>query len=129
MKDKDSQFAQENGSVSFMNNTRWRSLAEILSSQKEFEPMVRLKYLRDTEPMPGFSFLDWEWIKHGNPACIEWMDIDPIKRERQGKLIPDKETDLRKYIKASLNKAKIKYSIEDRKFRVWGYAKIQPDFV
>ena len=104
-------------------------MAELLSSEKEFEPMVRLKYLRDSEPMPGFSLLDWEWVKSGNPCCIEWMDIDPIKRQRQGKLVPDTETDLTCFIKSSLNKTKVKYSIEDQKFRVWGYAKTQPNFV
>ncbi len=104
-------------------------MANELTSNKELEPKVRLKYLGDCNPMPGFSYLDWEWVKHGESSCIEWMDIDPLKKERLGKLIPDKEADISGFIETSLKNAKVKYSLEENKYRVWGYAAIQPEFV
>lgn len=114
-----------------MNKTKWRELAVAMNSNEEFEPQVRLKYLRDKEPMPGFSLLDWEWVIKGESSCIEWMIIDPIKRERRGKLVSDLETGFREFVEYQLKKYNIPYSIEDEKFKVWGYIwpNEQPNFV
>ena len=129
MNEKTLKLISEKGLASYMNQTRWRALADELTSNKELEPKVRLKYLHDSDPMPGFSYLDWEWVRHGESSSIEWMDIDPLKKESLGKLIPDKETDINGFIEACLKNAKVKYSIEDNKYRVWGYAATQPEFV
>ena len=129
MNEKNLKFIFEEGLASYMSQTRWCALANELTSNRELEPKVRVKYLRDKDPMPGFSYLDWEWVKFGESSCIEWMDIDPIRKERLGKLIPDKETDISNFIEKSLKNAKVKYSLEQNKYRVWGYAATQPEFV
>ena len=121
-------FINDNQLASFMNKTRWRELADELTSNDNFEPKVRLKYLRQ-ENMTGFTLLDWEWVRSGESSCIEWMDIDPIKRVRQGQLVKDKEYDFRMYVESTLKEFHIKYTIEDEMYRVWGYSKSQPDFV
>jgi hypothetical protein len=121
-------FINDNQLASFMNKTRWRELADELTSNDDFEPKVRLKYLRQ-ENMTGFTLLDWEWVRSGESSCIEWMDIDPIKRVRQGQLVKDKEYDFRMYVESTLKELHIKYTIEDEMYRVWGYSNSQPDFV
>ena len=120
-------FINDNQLASFMNKTRWRELAVEFTSNDDFEPKVRLKYLRQ-ENMTGFTLLDWEWVRSGESSCIEWMDIDPIKRVRQGQLVKDKEYDFRIFVESILKELHIKYTIEDEIYRVWGYAKSQPDF-
>ena len=129
MNEQNLKFIADNQLASFMNKTRWRELADAFTSNKEFEPEVRLKYLRDEEAMPGFSLLDWEWVRSGESSCIEWMDIDPIKRVRQGQLVQDKEYDFSPFVESTFKELNIGYSIEEGKYRVWGYAKTQPDFV
>lgn len=129
MDEQNLKFITDNQLASFMNKTKWWELAEAFTSNEEFEPQVRLKYLRDTEAMPGFSLLDWEWVRSGKSSCIEWMDIDPIKRVRQGQLVKDKECDFSDFVESTLKELNISYSIEDDKYRVWGYAKTQPNFV
>lgn len=127
MNDKNIKFINDNQLASFMNKTRWRELANKFTSNDDFEPQVRLKYLRQ-ESMTGFSLDDWEWVQHGESSCIEWMDIDPIKRVRIGQLVKDKEYDFSSFVKSTLKELNIRYTIEDKIYRVWGYAKSQPDF-
>jgi hypothetical protein len=93
--------------------------------------MTRFKFLRDTEAEISFSFADWECVCKGDSSCIEWMEIDPIMKERRGQLMPDKETDFSEYIGSQLSGSNIPYSIESGKFRVWGYFYpcCQPEFV
>lgn len=131
MEEKYLKFINENQLVSVMNKTKWSELADAMTSGIDFEPIVRLKYLLDADAMPGFSLLDWEWVRDGNTRCIEWMDIDPIKREHTGQLIPDKETDFSAFVIEKLKENNIPYSIENCIYRVWGYTYPgkQPNFV
>lgn len=95
MNEQDLKFINDHQLASFMNKTRWRELADRFTSDDDLEPRVRLKYLGQ-ESMTGFTLLDWEWVKSGESSCIEWMDIDPIKKVRIGQLVKDKEFDFRK---------------------------------
>ena len=124
-------FISQNQLSSVMNKTKWRELALAMTTNDEFEPKVRLKYLRDKKPMPGFSLLDWEWVMKGESSCIEWMIIDPIRRERRGQLVSDLETDFSEFVENELRKNNIPFSMEDGKFKVWGYTwpNEQPTFV
>ena len=122
-------YISDNQLASFMNKTKWRELAEAFTSHEEFEPKVRLKYRADGNLESGFALQDWEWIKFGGSSCIEWMDRDPIKRVRQGQLIKDKDYDFCDFVESTLESLNISYSKEGDKYKVWGYAKTQPNFV
>lgn len=116
---------------SVMNKTKWRELAIALDSNREFTPVIRAKYIFDALPMPGFSFFDWELLIQGESENIEWIEIDPIKREYMGQLVPDKETDFSKFIKNTLSQFNIPYSLENSFYKVWGYVNPdnQPNFI
>ena len=124
------QYIEEHSLTSFMNKTKWRELAHGLTSNEEFEPEVSIKILREAKAS-GFSLLDWEWVIHGDSSCIEWIEIDPIKREKLGQLISDRETNYQDYILSIINKYDIPFSKIGDNYRVWGYAsaKDQPQNV
>jgi len=104
-----------------MNKTKWRELAISLTSNAKFEPKVSIKILGELSPS-GFSHLDWEWVKHGSSSCIEWIMIDPIKREYLGKLVSDRETDFSEFVEQSLRGSNIPYTVDSGFYKVWGYA-------
>ena len=116
---------------SIMSNTKWRRLATVLTSNDEFEPKVWLKYLQDKHPNKGYSLLDWEWVKHGESSCIEWMVIDPVKSQHRGQLVKPTLTDYSEYIESCLQKCSIPYSMEEQHYKVWGYIHpgTSPNFV
>ena len=113
--------------ASVMSNTKWKRLAESIAS---LNPEVRVKYLNDEKPS-GFSHLDWEWVKFGETAFIEWIEIDPIRRIFQGKLIANKEIDLSSDLEIIFRTANTPFSREGHLFKVWGYItpSNQPNFV
>ncbi len=114
-------YLEENSLTSFMNKTKWNELASALTSNDEFEPFVSIKILRE-EKACGFTLLDWEWVKCGNSSCIEWVEIDPIKRESIGRLVSPRETDFSSFVLAVLIKFNIPYSLNGNNYKVWGYA-------
>ena len=115
--------------VSAMNNTKWIKLANAITADNGSEPTARVKNLDEVEPS-GYSLLDWNFSEF-NPALIEWIDIDPVKRKRLGALVPDKKMDVSNYIVEALKASNVPYSIENEMYRVWGYydPAIAPDFV
>jgi len=70
-------------------------------------------------------------VKYGDSSCIEWIEIDPVKSERIGRLVPDKKTDYSEFVVSVLLKNNIPYSINGPNYKVWGYANTseQPEFV
>jgi hypothetical protein len=114
-------YVEDNSLTSFMNKTKWRELAAGLTSSEEFEPQVSIKILRDESPS-GFSLLDWEWVKFGDSSCIEWIEIDPVKKESLGRLVSDRETDYSEFVLSVLNRNNIPYSKLNGNYKVWGFA-------
>ena len=112
------QYINENQLSSVMNKTKWKELANSMTSNNNFEPQVLLKYLLDKNPMPGFSFLDWEWVKNDDVSSIEWMEIDPIKKEHRGSLVDDKKTNYSSFVEQELKKHNIPFSVENGNFKV-----------
>lgn len=112
MNEHNLKFINDNQLASFMNKARWRELADRFTSNDGFEPKFRFKYLRQ-ENMTGFTLLDWEWVRSGESSCIEWMDIDPIKRVRQEQLVKDKEYDFCIFVESTLKELHIRYIIEE----------------
>jgi hypothetical protein len=120
-----------NGLASCMNATKWKELAIALQAIDGCGPRVRLKYVSDEHALPGFTHLEWEWLKSGDTSAIEWMEIDPIHRIHRGRLVPNAEKDNGNEIRSILKSIGVPFSIENTHLRVWGYVKssAQPEFV
>ncbi|MCL1121358.1 hypothetical protein N7V09_15340 [Shewanella seohaensis] len=110
--------------TSVMSLTKWRQLELALHEKPEFVPHVRYKLLEDEGPNPGFTPVWWDELL---AICerIEWLEIDPLKREHRGRLLPEKTTDFTDYIEAQLHKYRLPYSKEAQGLRIWGY--LRPD--
>lgn len=110
--------------TSVMSLTKWRQLELALHEKPEFVPHVRYKLLEDEGPNPGFTPVWWDELL---AICerIEWLEIDSLKREHRGRLLPEKTTDFTAYIEAQLYKYRLPYSKEAQGIRIWGY--LRPD--
>ncbi|MEJ6522473.1 hypothetical protein PQI64_22225 [Shewanella bicestrii] len=110
--------------TSVMSLTKWRQLELALHEKPEFMPHVRYKLLEDEGPNPGFTPVWWDELL---AICerIEWLEIDPLKREYRGRLLPEKTADFTDYIEAQLYKYRLPYSKEAQGLRIWGY--LRPD--
>ena len=107
--------------ASAMNKTKWQKMAATMTSYFDFEPQVRVKHLLDKEEPAGFTFLDWEWVEYGETKWIEWMELDPIRRDYVGRLIKDKKTDFTEWLRAALTSQSIPFEEVDGVFKVRGY--------
>ena len=114
--------------VSVMNKTKWKELCDSFSESIDFTPSVRYKCITSDE-VTGFSLVWWNEMFRES-AAFEWLDIDPVKRERRGRLVSDRETDYSDTVIGILKKYNIPYSIEEGCYRVWGYISKNenPDF-
>ncbi|ASK69660.1 hypothetical protein CF168_12760 [Shewanella bicestrii] len=110
--------------TSVMSLTKWRQLELALHEKPDFMPHVRYKLLEDEGPNPGFTPVWWNELL---AICerIEWLEIDSLKREHRGRLLPEKTTDFTAYIEAQLYKYRLPYSKEAQGIRIWGY--LRPD--
>lgn len=107
--------------ASAMNKTKWQELAAAMTSNPDFEPQVRVKHLFDEEEPAGFTFLDWEWVRYGETKWIEWMELDPIRKDYVGRLVDDKQTDFTDWLRAALQSQSIPFEEIERIFRIRGY--------
>ena len=89
-------------------------------NERERKPVWRAKCLRDVrEEVPQW---DGDWYYHlPEYKYIEWLEINPIHRERKGILLEDKVTDNTNYLISLLKDNNIPFSIENECLRVWGY--------
>nr|GFD43244.1 hypothetical protein [Tanacetum cinerariifolium] len=125
--DKYLQLAFDRQLVSVMNRTKWRELVDILGSNPDFTPQIRLKYIDGKAP-DRFSYLDSYLIKFGGfTRAIEWFEINPILRERVGLLVAHKETDFSDWVREALTSYFIPFVEADCLFRINGY--LQPSVV
>jgi hypothetical protein len=106
-----------------MNRTKWRELAAEMTSNPEFNPRVRVKYLIDTESENGFAHQDWEWVKFGESRVIERMDISPLKLTHIGHLVDDQMEDFSSWVRTALQKHSIPFSEEEGLFVIRAYLK------
>ncbi len=110
-----------NNLASAMNKTKWRKLAALMASNPDFNPLVKIKYLLDNESEHGFAHQDWEWVKFGDSRVIEWMQIDPIRRDYVGRLIDDVKVDFTEWVKTALLSNNIHFEEAGGLFRIRGY--------
>lgn len=120
-KDPITSYIYRNQLASIMNKTKWRELAALMTSNPEFEPQVRVRHLLDETQVTGFSHLDWECIKYGETNWIEWMEIDPIRKEYVGRLVDNKRVDFTEWVRAALLSKTIPFEETDGIFKVKGY--------
>lgn len=120
-KDLIAEYINSNQLASAMNKTKWQKLAAAMTSNSDFEPQVRVKHLLDKEEPAGFTFLDWEWVKYGETKWIDWMELDPIRRDYVGRLVDDKQTDFTGWLRASLMGQSIPFEEFDGIFKIRGY--------
>lgn len=113
-------YIHANQLASVMNNTKWRELADAMTSNLDFEPQVRVRYLLD-ERTYGFSHLDWGSVRSRENRYIEWMDLDPIRHDHVGRLVSDLEMDFTLWLKQALQKHSIPFSEDNGIFRIYGY--------
>jgi hypothetical protein len=129
MNEKLIQIIGERQLVSVMNKTKWRELCG--DFEKMNDPLVQIRYkLITSEELVGFSPVWWNEVLNETPA-IEWLEFDPVKREKRGSLVSDKEIDMSGDIIEVLDRHNIRYSIEGVYLRVWGYLnqRASPEFV
>ena len=106
--------------VSVMNNTKWEKLRDLILELPGRKPRYRLKCLRADDGRA--CCWDGDWYYHlPTYKSIEWLDIDPIIRHRQGRLLNDKKTDCSQQLCDLLKKKHVPFSLEGKYIRVWGY--------
>jgi len=120
-KDPITSYINKHQLASAMNKTKWRELAAVMTSNTDFDPRVRVRHLLDESQVTGFTHLDWELIKLGETNWIEWMEIDPIRRDYVGRLVNDKEVDFTEWIRAALLSKTIPFEEVDGVFKIRGY--------
>ncbi|MFC1609731.1 DUF6678 family protein [Myxococcota bacterium] len=104
--------------VSVMNDTKWRELQVVITEELSFRPRYRVKCLRGADDF----YWDTDWHTH-LPTFkeIEWLEIDPICKERQGRLVPDIATDKSAELESLLQSVSIPFERRDGLIRVYGY--------
>jgi hypothetical protein len=121
--DPTTKFIFEKQLISIMNKTKWKELADEMTSNPDFNPTVRIKYLRDVAEPKGFCHLDWQSVKTEESRYIEWMEIDSVKRDYIGRLVPDKTSDFSNWTRKSLIKHAIPFEENGKIFLIKGYIK------
>lgn len=110
---------QQRQLTSVMNQTKWRQLVQELSLSEQYNPQVRYKTIQSPQ-LYGFSHVWWDELLQIS-ASIEWLDINPLKSEYQGRLLPSKITDYSAETETAIRRAKVPFTREENCFRIWGY--------
>jgi len=111
-------YIQREQLVSFMNDTKWSRLQTEMARVQPAQPQYRVKCLQDSEP----SGWERDWSTHlPLYKWIEWVDIDPVYRERRGVLVPDLERDRSSELIDLLHEHSIPYELDSGYIRVYGY--------
>lgn len=106
---------------SIMNNTKWKKLVKEINADPNYRPSVNIKYIFDRENNGKFSPVWWEEVERDGYKLIEWIEINPIKEERIGALVPPKVTDHTDFVKSAIEKHGIPYEVNGKVFKIWGY--------
>lgn len=123
-------YVNEHQLSSVMNKTKWCELEKALNGSEDFIPYVRYKLIYNENPNAGFTAVWWPELLE-IAETIEWLEVDPFKREWLGRLVADRVTDFSDVVSAQLAQYSIPYSIENGMFRIWGYLRRDesPEFI
>lgn len=118
--------------VSVMNDTKWAKLQTLMLELEDSRPPFRVRCLGDKGEwlLDQRESWDYDWNYH-LPAyiAIEWLDIDPAKSQRDGRLVGNKKTEHNATIIDLLKMNHIPFSIEGDSIRVWGYHRPGQDII
>ena len=104
-----------------MNNTKWKEMVEVITSDDEYLPLVNIKLIFDADSNNSFSPVWWHEVEKNGFELIEWIQIKPFKIEKSGRLIDPKITDYTEFIKSGLDKHNVPYEHEGELFTIYGY--------
>lgn len=123
-------YVNEHQLSSVMNKTKWCELEKALNGSEDFIPYVRYKLIYDENLNAGFTAVWWHELLE-IAETIEWLEVNPFKREWLGRLVADRVTDFSDVVSAQLAQYSIPYSIENGMFRIWGYLRRNesPEFI
>lgn len=122
-KDRDrlKRYVERKGLVSLMSNAKWEKLIAAVGQVDGYVPRFRTKTVREE-----FNEDQWEqsWPHH-IPTYIEveWIDLDPVIREREGTLIDDQLTTFAEPFAKALESVNVEFEkLQNQEIlRVWGY--------
>jgi len=106
---------------SCMNNTKWKELISEITQREDFNPPVNIKYVFDLENNGLFSPVWWEEVEREGFNLIEWLEINPIKTIKVGRLVKPKMEDFTEFIESGLIKHSIPYEFSNGIFKIYGY--------
>lgn len=110
--------------ASCMNATKWR---ELLLGEPRL-PLARAKWINEPEPVEAYDRI----MTLCGAAWIEWLEFDPIDTDSTGDLAgPTEVGDRTDEVLAALRAVNAPASVEDGRYRVWGYLRpgVAPEWV
>lgn len=102
-----------------MNNTKWKELVNVLTNIEGYEIMVNIKLLGEATN-DSFSPVWWDEVEKDGFNQIEWLKIQPISSEYNGRLVKPITKDYSNSIKMGLEKNNIPYIFSDGLFCIYG---------
>ncbi|MDO4230211.1 MAG: hypothetical protein Q4C98_10375 [Capnocytophaga sp.] len=130
------EYIQKEQLVSFMNKTKWEELRSAMYAM-EISPSYRIKYLFSADNEQDIEKIINENISYGvgvwgeeqfyNYFDIEWVKIEKLREEPQGRLIAPQILDYSQEIRAVLEKFHIPYEEHERFFTIYGYKRVKKE--
>ncbi len=124
-------YIEENNLTSYMNNTRWNQLFEIIhqiESETGHEVQISYKLLGEDEEKWYWTISGDEELPGINSRCFQWFKIKPIyvKRIYKGRLMDDEyiREDYTNLFLEKINKTNLRYepvNDDDGAFIIYGY--------
>lgn len=105
-------YISENQLSSYMNNAKWKKLVNELTSRNDFEPLVNIKLIFETENNNSFSLVWWDQVESEGFELIEWMQI---------KSCDQNANDYTEFVKNGIEKLNIEYEFDNGIFSIYGY--------
>lgn len=124
MDKKLTKYIYENGYSSFLNNTKWKEIVNVLENIENYNPRIYLKYVLETEiEQKKYHPVWWSEIECEGFEYIEYLEINPTKETYIGRLVDKKKEDFTKIIQSGLDKYTIPYENDNGIFKIYGYRK------
>src|SRR4051812_43647898 len=91
----------------------------LVAAIRELKPAVRVKWTGDDEPTPWEPWLivtHESYLETGSMgpvpfADIEWVEIDPIRNTRRGRLVADQSDDISRSLSRALVNSHIAFKV------------------